>query len=279
MFKPMDIGVTTWSFGIPESKFEEILRTIKEDAQLQIIQIGAFGKLELTNKVQEKWLEALASYDLEVAATCVAFDGEDYSSIEAAIATVGFYDPQYFEIRFKHLCNMAELTSALGVTKLTTHLGFIPPETSGAKYQHMVDVTKRILDVLGEKGIHLGLEVGGLETAEDLLGFIQHVDRNNVMVNFDPANLVRTDIGDPIEALETLREHVKLVHLKDAILPAEEGLFGDMVALGQGAIQVGRFVGKLREIGYSGPLLIEGEGGYNTVEQVCNARDLLSSLL
>ena len=279
MIRPMDIGVTTWSFQIPEAKFEEILRTIKEDTQLRIIQVGAFGKLELTNKVQEKWLEALNSYDMEVAATCVAFDGEDYSSIESAIATVGFYDPKYFEIRFKHLCNMAELTSALGVNILTTHMGFIPHETSNPKYHHILDVTKRIADVLGEKKIDLGMEVGGLETAEDLLRFIQLVDRNNVKINFDPANIVRTGIDDPIETLEALREHVALVHFKDAILPMEEGLFGDMAALGEGAVNVGHFVNKLKEIGYNGPLIIEGEGGYDTVGHICNATNLLRSLI
>lgn len=279
MAKRIDIGVTTWSFRIPEVKFEEILRTIKVDTQLHIIQVGAFGKLELTKKVQEKWLEALTAYDFEVAATCVAFNGEDYSSVEAAIATVGFYDPKYLQVRFKHLCDMAELTSALGVNKLTTHLGFIPHETSKPKYQHMLDVTKRIAGVLGEKGINFGLEVGGLETAEDLLRFIQLVDHKNVKINFDPANLVRTGIDDPIEALGVLREHVMLVHLKDAIPPTEKGLFGDMVALGQGAIQVERFIEKLKEIDYQGPLLIEGEGGYDTVAHVCNARDLLRSLL
>jgi L-ribulose-5-phosphate 3-epimerase len=209
----------------------------------------------------------------------VAFEGEDYSSIQAAIETVGFYDPRYFGIRFKHLCNMAKLTSALGANKLTTHLGFIPHDTRDKKYQYMVDVTRRISDTLGEKGIYFGLEVGGLETAEDLSGFIKHVDRSNVRINFDPANLVRTLIDDPIVSLETLQEHIMLVHLKDADFPSKEGLFGDMVALGQGAIQVGRFVKKLKEIGYSGPLLIEGEGGYNTVDHVCNARDLLGGII
>ncbi len=277
--KAMDIGVTTWSFQIPEGNFKEIIRTVKEDTQLHTIQVGAFGHVELDDQVQKEWRDILLSSNLEIAATCVAFLEEDYSSIDSAIATVGFYDLKYFEIRFMHLCHMAELTSALGVHLLTTHMGFIPHNSKDPKYDHMVDVTRRIADILGERNINLGMEVGGLETADDLLGFIHRVARSNVKVNFDPANLVRTAIDDPVETLDILREQVVLVHLKDALLPRKQGLFGDMVALGQGDIQVDRFVEKLKKIGYSGALIIEGEGGYNTVEHVCKARDLLRSLL
>jgi sugar phosphate isomerase/epimerase len=279
MSGPSEIGVTTWSFQIPEARFDDILRTIKEDVQLDVIQVGAFGKLELTKAVQDQWLEAIHHFDLKVAATCVAFEGEKYSSIDAAVQTVGFYDRKDFDTRFRHLCNMAELTFALGVHDLTTHLGFIPHDPRDPKYRYMVDVTRKICDALAEKKVALGLEVGGLETAEDLLAFIVKVNRSNLKVNYDPANLVRTNIDDPVESLQVLREHIFMVHLKDAVFPNRPGIFGDMAALGEGDIDLTRFIGKLKEIGYTGPLIIEGEGGFNTIEHVCRARDLLRTLV
>ena len=199
MINPLEIGAATWSFQIPEIRFEEILRIIKEDVKLELIQVGAFGRVELTKKIQDQWLDSIQKSDLKVAATCVAFLGEDYSSVPAAIETVGFYDPDYFDIRFKHLCNMAELTAALKVNLLTTHLGYIPHDTKSQKYAYMLDITRRIADVLGEKGINFGLEVGGLETSADLLRFVEQTERSNVKINYDPANLVRTMIDDPIE--------------------------------------------------------------------------------
>ena len=279
MSGPLEIGVTTWSFQIPEVRFDDILRTIKEDVQLDVIQVGAFGNLELTREVQDQWIEAIHHFDLKVAATCVAFKGEDYSSIEAAVQTVGFYDRKDFDARFWHLCNMADLTSALGVHDLTTHLGYIPHDPGHPKYGYMVDVTRKICDVLAEKEVALGLEVGGLETAENLLAFILKVNRNNLKVNYDPANLVRTKIDDPVESLEVLREHIFMVHMKDAVFPDRPEIFGDMAALGEGDVGVTRFIEKLKEIDYNGPLIIEGEGGYNTIEHVCRARDLLRSLV
>lgn len=277
--KPLELGVATWSFQIPETHFEEILRVVKEDVQLNLIQIGAFGHLELTKEVRDRWSEAVSRSGLEVAATCVAFLGEDYSSVPAAISTVGFYDPAFFDLRFKHLCDMAELTADLDVHLLTTHLGYIPHDTGSREYSHMLDVTRRIADVLGEKQIDFGLEVGGLETAADLLSFVERTGRPNVKINYDPANLVRTMIDDPIDSYDVLKECVAMVHFKDAYPPAAEDLLGDLAALGSGAVNVPDFVARLLENSYQGALIIEGEGGFDTVEDVCRDVALLRSLL
>ena len=38
----------------------------------------------------------------------------------------------------------------------------------------------------------------------------------NLFINFDPANMLLYDMGDPIAAIEMLAPHVRSVHLKDA---------------------------------------------------------------
>lgn len=279
MIEPLEIGVATWSFQIPETRFDEILHTVKEKVKVDLIQVGAFGHVELTQKIQDQWFESIQKFDLKVAATCVAFLGEDYSSVPAAIETVGFYDPGLFEGRFRHLCNMADLTEKLGVDLLTTHLGYIPHDVNSPEYAHMLDVTRRIADVLGGKGINFGLEVGGLETAEDLLRFVEKTGRPNVKINYDPANLVRTLIDDPIESFDVLKDYVVMIHFKDALPPEKRCMLGELAALGRGAVNVPGFVARILETGYRGPLMIEGEGGYDTVRDVCEAIDLLQSLL
>ena len=275
----MAIGVTTWSVQIPEENFGEILRTIREDTKLQVIQLGAFGKVELTEETQEKWFEAIHQNEMEVSATCVAFLDEDYSTFDSAIATVGFYDPKYFEPRYKHLCDMAELTTKLGVELLTTHMGYVPHDVNSQKYKDMLDVTRRIADMLGERGISLGMEVGGLETADDLLRFVELSKCSNLKINYDPANLLRGGKGDPIEGLEVLRDYTVHVHLKDANAPTEPGLFGLETVLNEGGVGIQRFVDKLKEIGYKGPLIIEREGGDDPVGDIYNSAALLRSMI
>src|SRR5262249_44580242 len=66
---------------------------------------------------------------------------------------------------------------------------------------------------------------------------------------------------DPIEALATLAPHVITVHCKDGDWPPQgkPGALGEEKPLGQGSVGMDRFVNKLREIGYKGPLTIERE--------------------
>src|SRR5581483_8500771 len=80
--------------------------------------------------------------------------------------------------------------------------------------------------------------------------------------NFDPANMILYGTGDPIHALDTLRQHVVTVHCKDGDWPPKNvpGALGAEKPLGQGAVGMDRFVAKLKQISYKGPLIIEREG-------------------
>ena len=67
--------------------------------------------------------------------------------------------------------------------------------------------------------------------------------------------------GDPIDALGTLAMHVVSVHCKDSDWPAKgvAGALGEEKPLGQGSVGMERFIGKLKAIGFKGPLNIERE--------------------
>ena len=67
--------------------------------------------------------------------------------------------------------------------------------------------------------------------------------------------------GDPIAALDMLAPHVVTVHCKDGDWPPPHSpaALGEEKPLGQGAVGMERFIAKLKEIGYNGPLTIERE--------------------
>ena len=101
----------------------------------------------------------------------------------------------------------------------------------------------------------------GQEPAEVLLSFFQDVNRPNLRINFDPANMILYGTGDPIEALKLLAPHVVSVHCKDGDWPPKDvpGALGTERPLGQGSVGIERFVQTLREIGFKGSLNIERE--------------------
>jgi sugar phosphate isomerase/epimerase len=67
--------------------------------------------------------------------------------------------------------------------------------------------------------------------------------------------------GDPIEALDTLAPYVESVHAKDGDWPPADrpGALGIEQPLGHGAVGIPRFLAKLKQIGFRGPLNVERE--------------------
>ena len=64
----------------------------------------------------------------------------------------------------------------------------------------------------------------GQETAEGLLQFIAGVERSNLFINFDPANMILYGTGEPIEALRKVGKYVRSIHCKDATWSDQPGV-------------------------------------------------------
>jgi len=94
-----------------------------------------------------------------------------------------------------------------------------------------------------------------------LLLTLKELNRPNLNVNFDPANMLLYDKGDPLRAVETLAPYIRSVHVKDANRPTTPGTWGEEVPLGQGQVRIRQFVHTLKKVGYRGPLCVEREVG------------------
>jgi sugar phosphate isomerase/epimerase len=77
-----------------------------------------------------------------------------------------------------------------------------------------------------------------------------------------------------------LADRIVHVHCKDARYAPEPGKqWGQEVRLGDGQARVAEVIAKLREAGYSGPLVIEREGGDDRIGDVRHAIEFLRSAL
>ena len=178
--------------------------------------------------------------------------------IPTTARTIGLVPAETRAERLVELNEIADFAKLLGVDAVALHLGFIPPD-DGAIFDEVVAVTQEVCDYCRDLGQNFHLETGQ-ETAEGLLHFIAAVDRDNLFVNFDPANMILYGSGEPIEALGKVGRYVRSVHCKDAKWAAQPGQeFGAEVPLGEGDVAVAKFLAKLNEIGYEGPLTIERE--------------------
>jgi sugar phosphate isomerase/epimerase len=199
--------------------------------------------------------------NLEIKATCVfaGFSGESYADIPTVKATVGLVPPATRTARVRELKDIADFAQLLGVDAVGVHIGFVPHDPADATYSNIVSATREICDHCDANGQALHLETGQ-ESADVLVKFLRDVQRANLFVNFDPANMILYGVGEPLPALEKLGRFVRSVHCKDATWSDAPGVtWGQEVALGDGDVDFSKFLSTLKHIGYVGPLTIERE--------------------
>ena len=112
-----------------------------------------------------------------------------------------------------------------------------------------------------------------------LAAFLQRLERPNVGVNFDPANMILYQKGDPIAALQTLAPWLKQCHLKDAIHTPVAGVWGQEVPVGTGEVDWRRFFDVLEKIKFKGYNCFEREAGTQRVEDIRAGRQFVEALL
>jgi sugar phosphate isomerase/epimerase len=254
VLRDLEIGLMFWGEKNPKLA----VRGVKS-LGLRCGQLGIAGHVPI-EEVTPLWKATLAEEDFSVTAVFAAYEGESYADIPTVQKTVGFIPASTRAAREARTRKVIDLAAELGVPSFACHIGFVPEDRSHPDYVAVRDIVRRICDYTSQRQMSFSLETGQ-EPAEELKAFIEEVGRNNLRINFDPANLILYGTGDPIEALGRLAPWVISVHVKDGDWPQPEkpGSLGTEMPLGEGRVGIDRFIAKLKAIGYTGPLTIERE--------------------
>lgn len=222
-------------------------------------QLGVGGDYPL-HGAATAWKADLEREQFTLVTVFCAYKGEDYADIPTVERTVGFVPLSTRAEREARTFAVADFGAAIGVKSVACHAGFVPEDKTNPIYVQVLELVRRVCDHCAKNGQSFVLETGQ-EPAGVLLEFFKDVNRPNLGINFDPANMILYGSGDPIEALGILGKHVMSVHAKDGDWPPKgvPGALGTERPLGQGAVGMQRFVAKLKEIGFAGPLNVERE--------------------
>jgi len=203
--------------------------------------------------------------------------GEDYSTLESIRATGGIAPDATWKKNWDNIQSTLDIAEGLGLKLVTFHAGFLPHDESDPAFAKLKERLEKIAALFSARGIKLGLETGQ-ETADELLGFLQVLNHGTVGVNFDPANMILYDKGDPIAAVRTLGPWIQQVHIKDAVRTRVPGTWGDEVPAGKGQVDWPAFFAALSEVQFTGDLCIEREAGAQRVEDIRAARELVERI-
>jgi sugar phosphate isomerase/epimerase len=268
------LAVCSWSL-LPEGP-EHLVRLL-EQVDLFRVQLA----LDPLHEAPVAWRltrEILAVNGVEVVSGMFTTVGEDYSTLESIRRTGGLVPDEHWEENWRRVQIVRDIARRLHIRLVTFHAGFLPEDPADPAYQRLFDRVCRVADCFGEAGIGLAFETGQ-ETAETLAEFLTRLNRPHVGVNFDPANMLLYDKGDPVEAVRVLAPWIRQCHLKDARRTRVPGTWGEEVVLGTGEVDWPAFFRALEEIGFDGHLCIEREAGGQRVEDIRAAREFVERLV
>jgi sugar phosphate isomerase/epimerase len=194
-------------------------------------------------------------------------EGEDYQTLETIRATGGVAPDSTWEQNREHVQKILRLPSELNLSLITFHAGFLPHRDAGRAYAKMHERLGFIADSFNAQKITLGFETGQ-ETAQELSRFLLDLNRSNVKVNFDPANMLLYDKGDPVDAVRVLAPWICQVHLKDARRTRQPGTWGEEVPLGTGEVNWRTFFTALSQADFNGDFVVEREAGNKRVAEI-----------
>jgi sugar phosphate isomerase/epimerase len=223
------------------------------------IQLHAPSKATRTKQRATEFLSRLDDFGIRITVVFGGFEGESYADIPTVARTVGLVPPATRAARLAEMKEISDFARLLGVAAVGLHVGFVPHDPADPLHRDVVAVTRELCDHCRANEQNLHLETGQ-ETADVLIDFLGEVGRDNLFVNFDPANMILYGCGEPIAALRKVGRWVRSVHCKDAKWSARPGEeWGVETPLGEGEVGMENFLRTLADLGYSGPLTIERE--------------------
>ncbi|HRP63515.1 MAG TPA: sugar phosphate isomerase/epimerase family protein [Phycisphaerales bacterium] len=268
--RPRQVAVCSWSLQPtnPQQLIEAVSSCGMDAVQLALSPI--VEQPELWGRA----ITMLRDAGITIVSGMMAFRGEDYSTL-ASIATTGGVRPDLtWPDNHRHAARVAELASQHGIHLVTFHAGFLPHERHDPERSKLLDRLRIIAKLFQDRGIELAFETGQ-ETAATLSAALAELACPNIGVNFDPANMILYGMGDPVSALRHLAQHVRQLHIKDAVASPVPGEWGTEVPAGEGDVDWPGVFEAIGAITRPIDLIIEREAGDHRIQGVRTALRLI----
>ncbi len=218
--------------------------------------------------------EILTEAGIRVMSGMLAMAGEDYSTLDSIRRTGGVRGDDAWPVNRTLAADVAACAAASGIELVTFHAGFLEQRRDHPVRRTMIERLGEIADLFGEAGVDVAFETGQ-ETAGTLRGVLDDLDRDNVGVNFDPANMILYGMGDPVAALRRLAGRVRQIHVKDALPATTPGQWGSEVPAGRGGVAWDDFFAVATAIEPPVGFVIERESGADRLDDIVAARSLI----
>ena len=232
-----------------------------------------------TDEMAEAIRAAVAESGIEVSTLWCGWSGPTEWNFTGGPVTLGLVPATYRAARAEELIAGAHFAAKIGVSRMATHVGFLPENMTDPAFPEVIAVLRYVIGACKQLGIHFLFETGQ-ETPVTLLRVIEELGMDNVGINMDTANLILYGKGNSADAISVFGKYVMDTHIKDGFYPTCGRELGREVKVGEGLANLPEVMRRLDAVGYQGNYIIEREiEGEQQTKDMCETRDLLLSLL
>ena len=242
-------------------------------------QVAIWNQSLFSDEIATLINEAKAKYGITVTTFWCGWWGPAEWNFYDGPLTLGLVPVEYRQRRIQDLMDGSDFAKKIGVSKMATHVGFLPETPYSKEFREVVAAVRVVADYCKKNGQYFLFETGQ-ETPVALLRTIEAVGTDNLGINLDPANLIVYGKANPIDALEVFGKYVMEVHAKDGKYPTNGMELGNEARIGEGKVNFPAFISKLCEIGFDGNLIIEREiTGEEQTKDIIASKKYLQALI
>jgi len=267
----LDIGVLVSLKAEPEPEIRKVA-----ELGLRSCQVCTWNMALCTDACGAKLTAAREQHAINISTFWAGYSGPAVWNFIEGPSTIGLVPEQYRATRVAEQKRAATWAAKFGIDSITTHVGFLPEDPNDPLFIGTVEALKEIVAHCADVGIEYRFETGQ-ETPVTLLRTIERIGMDNVGINLDTANVILYGKGNPVDAIDVFGKYVKDLHIKDGFFPTCGDQLGRQVPLGEGQVDFEAVVGKLKALGYTGPLTLERECG-GAAEEIADLKQCIALL-
>ena len=258
------IGVDVDDFRLPPKE------ALRQAADLQ------FRTVEMATVEGDVAAWNLLSSGRRHLARFVANLGLRLAALVADMPGLHLTDPGTVDAHVERTLRVLGLASDMGVPIVTASVGaLIHPETSEPS-QLALEALSRIGEYAELRGRVYGIRPS-YDTGGRLARVLDELDCPAIKICLDPAAMVMRGVS-PLASFDELSERIALVHARDGTVGTTERA-GREVPLGEGEVDLVGLLAMLDSADYAGAYIIRRTDSQSPVEDVRDARDVLTRSL
>lgn len=273
--KPMAVGLIISPANAPEEAIQKVHALGMSNCFLSLD--GYIGNFTAERAQELKTL--LDKYEIVPTCAEVVGPGRLAWNFLDGPSTIGIVPPNSRAARMDALKQTSDFAKQLNIPRVQTHCGFIPENPRDPLYEPTVLAIRELAEHCAGNGQEFLMETGQ-ETPTTMARAIKDVDRSNLGVGLDTANLILYGKANPVDAIDIIGPHVRSVHAKDGRWPTDPLKLGEEVLIGTGVVDFKTVLSKLYKLGYTNPITIEREtSGPQQIEDVKQEKIYLEKII